>query len=171
MWKRWRGSVRIGKPSHGLMHTSVLLELVHGDSILHAVHGLSVGQTERIPINPVNELHGVNELEPVNKTSKGLFAKPSIRIDLLIIFKYILVVIQSLDNSIKEVVNSNFLNMTVLRRSKTHSLQSCQSCATIQASAPCHGGDDLTKVNGFSNGHPHQLGQQTRVQPTTQSTS
>jgi len=170
VWRRWRGSVRIGKPSHGLMHTRVLLELVHGDSILHAIHGLSVGQTERISINPVDELHGVDELKPVNETSEGLFAKPGIRINLLVVFKYILVVIQSLDNSIEEVVDSNLLDMAVLRRSKPHSLQCCQSGATIQASTPCHRRDYLTKVDGFSHGHSHQLRQHSRVQPTSHTT-
>jgi len=170
VWRRWRWSVRIGKPSHGLMHTRVLLELVHGDSILHAIHSLSVGQSERISINPVDELHGVDKLKPVNETSEGLFAKPGIRINLLVVFKYILIVIQSLDNSIEEVVDSNLLNMAVLRRSKPHSLQSCQSCSTIQASAPSHGGDNLTKVDGFSHGHSHQLRKHRRIQPTSHTT-
>jgi len=170
MWRRWRGSIRIGKPSHGLMHTRVLLELVHGDPILHAIHGLSVGQTERISINPVDELHGVDELKPVNETSERLLAKPGVRINLLVVFKYILVVIQSLDNSIEEVVDSNLLNMAVLRRSKPHSLQCCQSCATIQASAPCHGRDNLTKVDGFSHGHSHQLRKHRGVQATSHTT-
>jgi len=165
MRRRWRGAIRIGKPSHGLMHARMLLELAHRNSILHAIHGLSIRQTERIPINPVDKLHGVNELETINEASERLFAKPSVRINLLIVFKYILVIIQSLYNSIEEVVDSNLLDMAVLRRSKPHSLQCSQSSATIQASTPCHGWDNFTKVDRFSHRHPHQLRQHRRIQP------
>jgi len=60
------------------MHSSVLLKLVHWDSILHSIHCLGISQPERISIDSVDEFHWVDEFEPINQTTERLFAKPSI---------------------------------------------------------------------------------------------
>merc|ERR1712121_86865 len=41
----WRGTIRILEASHGLMHTSVLLEFVHGNPVLHTKHSLGIRQS------------------------------------------------------------------------------------------------------------------------------
>lgn len=97
------------------MITSVLLELVHWDPILHSIHRLGICQPEGISVDSVDELHWVDEFEAVNQATERLFSKPSIRINLLVVLKYILVVVQSLDNCVEEIINSNLLHMTVLR--------------------------------------------------------
>merc|ERR1719315_841486 len=163
-WSRWcsvvlrrRRTVRVSKSSHSLVHTGVLLELMHRDSVLHAIHRLSICQAKGIPVDSVDEFHRVDEFEAVNKTAKGLFAKPSIRVNLLIVLEHVFVVIQSLDNCIKEIIHSNLLHMTVFRRPEAHALQSSQSCTSIKSSTTRHRRDNLSKVNGLSNWHSHQL--------------
>merc|ERR1719347_341914 len=74
----WRGTIGILEASHGLVHTSVLLEFIHGYPVLHTKHCLGIGQSERRAINTIDELRWINEFESINKTSKGLFAKPRV---------------------------------------------------------------------------------------------
>merc|ERR1719308_591030 len=74
----WRGTIRILEASHGLVHTSVLLEFVHRNPVLHSKHSLGISQSERRAINTVDKLRWINEFESINKTSKGLFAKPRV---------------------------------------------------------------------------------------------
>merc|ERR1719147_317917 len=74
----WRGTIGILEASHGLVHTSVLLEFIHGYPVLHTKHSLGISQSERRAINTVDKLRWVNEFESINKTSKGLFAKPRV---------------------------------------------------------------------------------------------
>jgi len=166
---RRRRTVRVSKSSHSLVHTGVLLELVHWDSVLHAIHRLSISQAEGIPVDSVDEFHRVDEFEAVNKTAKGLFAKPSIRVNLFIVLEHVFVVVQSLDNCIKEIIHSNLLHVTVLRRSEAHALQSSQSSTTIKSSTTRHRRDNLSKVNGLSNWHSHQLREHRRIHPSSSS--
>merc|ERR1719308_313469 len=74
----WRGTIGILEASHGLVHTSVLLEFIHGYPVLHTKHSLGISQSERRAINTVDKLRWINEFESINKTSKGLFAKPRV---------------------------------------------------------------------------------------------
>merc|ERR1719481_1649038 len=43
----WRGTIGILEASHGLVHTSVLLEFIHGYPVLHTKHSLGISQSER----------------------------------------------------------------------------------------------------------------------------
>merc|ERR1719312_2414607 len=52
----WRGTIGILEASHGLVHTSVLLEFIHGYPVLHTKHSLGISQSERRAINTVDEL-------------------------------------------------------------------------------------------------------------------
>merc|ERR1719347_1816206 len=74
----WRGTIGILEASHGLVHTSVLLEFIHGYPVLHTKHSLGISQSKRRAINTVDKLRWINEFESVNETSKGLFAKPRV---------------------------------------------------------------------------------------------
>merc|ERR1719347_398222 len=74
----WRGTIRILEASHGLVHTCVLLEFVHRNTVLHTKHSLSISQSERRAINTVNKFRWINEFESIYETSKGLFAKPRV---------------------------------------------------------------------------------------------
>merc|ERR1719312_1880540 len=74
----WRGTIGILEASHGLVHTSVLLEFIHGYPVLHTKHSLGISQSERRAINTVDELRWINKFESINKTSKGLLAKPRV---------------------------------------------------------------------------------------------
>ena len=49
-----------------------LLELVLGDPVLHAVHGLGVGEAIRRAVDLVEELAGVDEAETIHETTKRL---------------------------------------------------------------------------------------------------
>merc|ERR1719312_2065781 len=74
----WRGAIGILEACHGLVHTSVLLEFIHGYPVLHTKHSLGISQSERRAINTVDKLRWINEFESINETSKGLFAKPRV---------------------------------------------------------------------------------------------
>merc|ERR1719481_2477861 len=123
-WWSWRSwTIGILEASHGLVHTSVLLEFIHGYPVLHTKHSLGISQSERRAINTVDKLSWINEFESINKTSKGLFAKPRVRINFLVVFEDILVIIQSFNDRIEKIVNRDFVNMIILRCPKPKTLQ------------------------------------------------
>merc|ERR1711942_150810 len=74
----WRRTIRILEASHSLVHASVLLEFIHGYSVLHTKHSLGISQSERRAINTVDKLRWINEFKSIDKTSKGLFTKPRV---------------------------------------------------------------------------------------------
>merc|ERR1719312_1051360 len=163
----WRGTIRVLESSHGLVHTSVLLEFIHGYPVLHTKHSLGICQSERRAINTVDKLRWINEFESINETSKGLFAKPRVRINLLVIFEDILVIIQSFNDRIKKIVDRDFVNMIILRCPKSKTLQSCQCSTSIKSSTSRHSRNYFTQVYRFPYRHTHQLRKHRRIQSTT----
>merc|ERR1719147_483237 len=160
----WRGTIGILEASHGLVHTSVLLEFIHGYPVLHTKHSLGISQSERRAINTVDKLRWINEFESIDKTTKGLFAKPRVRINFLVVFEDILVIIQSFNDRIEKIVNRDFVNMIVLRCPKSKTLQCCQCSTSIKSSTSRHSRNYFPQVYRFPYRHTHQLRKHRRIQ-------
>merc|ERR1711942_115371 len=162
----WRWTTGILEASHGLVHTCVLLEFIHGYPVLHTKHSLGISQSKRRAINTVDKLRWINEFESINKTSKGLFAKPRVRINFFVVFEDILVIIQSFYDRIEKIVNRDFVNMIILRCPKSKTLQSCQCSTSIKSSTSRHSRNYFPQVYRFPYRHTHQLRKHRRIQST-----
>merc|ERR1719300_82571 len=105
-------STHIRESGHCLLRN--FLKLIWSNSVLHAIHGLSILKAKRTAVDLIDKLPRVNKLKSIHKTSKRLLSKPGIGIYLFVVFINIFIVVQSFYQSVKKIIYGYFTNMTVL---------------------------------------------------------